>query len=170
LHKVKSTGNIKRPMDGRLIGIEGFNSPLTISVPVGLKHKVLESNTSLFHRFSVTINTYLRPVHPLMKCGHQCLERNVTQNLNHHLKKLFGSLKFCYLDHSFYMTEEKKSIGTGPPGISGCRPLSRQFSSRYCFTLFATCGLALPACITNFCRSLASRRTPISGRMGSIEY
>jgi hypothetical protein len=43
-----------------------------------------------------------------VKCDYRCLEWNVAQNLNRRLKKIFCTLKFCSLEHSFYMTEEKK--------------------------------------------------------------
>jgi hypothetical protein len=62
----------------------------------------------------MSINTYLKPLHPLVKYGHQCLERNVTQNLNHRLKNLFCSLRFCSLGIRFTWPKRKTRSALGP--------------------------------------------------------
>jgi hypothetical protein len=62
----------------------------------------------------MTINACLKLLYPLVKCDHQCLEQNATQNLKHRLKKLFWNLIFCSLEYSFHIAEEKISSALGP--------------------------------------------------------
>jgi hypothetical protein len=70
--------------------------------------------------------------------------------LNHRLKKLFCSLKFCFLDHSFDMATEKKSLSARSTKYGGWGALLKPFSFKYRFTFLRCAALAFSACTTNF--------------------